>query len=88
MSKYLEWKLVKRELLPIDSYTVVGDNNGAIKRHIKNTYACPYCDKQIYGIRNKLEIRKCRFCGHYVSSYKGDTRDEIWLPEGVEELPN
>ncbi len=88
MSKYLEWKLVKRELLPNDSFAVIGNNKGQIKWHVRNIYACPYCDRQIYGIRNKLEIRKCLFCRHYVSPYSGDTSDEIWLPEGVEELPN
>lgn len=45
MSKYQSWILNKRELAPL-SNVITLDMNGNVRRHIYNTYECPYCHKQ------------------------------------------
>lgn len=84
MSKYMNWILKERNLAPL-SNIIMEDMNGNIRRRIYNTYECPYCRETITCM-NKLNIRKCRFCNHPVSPYKGDVTDIIYLPEGVESI--
>ena len=87
MGKYLSWILHKRELAPL-SNIITSDANGNIRRIIYNTYECPYCHKTYKcTISNEFDVRKCRWCNHPVSPYKGDTTYEIWLPKGVDEVP-
>ena len=86
MGKYLQWILKERNLAPL-SNVVVCNSAGHIRRRIQNTYECPYCHKTYKCIMsNEFNIRKCRFCSHPVSPYKGDITSEIWLPEGIETL--
>ena len=88
MSKYQSWILNKRELAPLSNTAITLDINGNVRRHIYNTYECPYCHTTVTcTLTNKLDFRKCRYCHHPVSPYKGDITDIIYLPEGVENIP-
>ncbi len=87
MIKYQSWMLNKRELAPL-SNVVTMNTEGNIRRRIYNTYECPYCHKTITcTLTNKFTMRKCRYCNHPVSPYKGDVTEIIYLPEGVEDIP-
>jgi hypothetical protein len=84
MSKYQAWILKERHLTPLTDVIVI-DTMGNIRRHIQNTYECPYCHKTYTcSLSNKITFRKCRYCNNSVSPYKGDITDFIYLPEGVE----
>lgn len=86
MGKYLAWVLKEQKLAPLGNVTTVNEK-GYILRHIRNVYECPYCHRTYECIlTNKFDIRKCRWCNHSVSPYKGDTTCEIWLPKGAETL--
>lgn len=89
LGKFLPWILKERKLLPLENVTL-GDCKGNIQRKIKNIYECPYCHKEIEFLTNATAklARKCRFCNHNVSPFKGNVDDTIWLPEGVDVLPD
>ena len=87
MAKYESWILRERKLLPLGNRRLCNED-GLFQRVIRNIYECPYCHKEIYSnFTNKCNSRKCRFCNHPVSPYKGDTTEQIWLPEDVDTLP-
>ena len=86
MDKYQPWILKERNLAPLTNVITI-NADGNIRRHIRNTYECPYChETYTCTMTNKFDVRKCRYCNHRVSPYKGDTTDIIYLPEGVEDI--
>ncbi len=86
MGKYQSWILKERNLAPLTNVITL-DMNGNVRRRIYNTYECPYCHKTVTcTLTNKFNSRKCRYCNHPVSPYKGDTTDIIYLSKGVEDI--
>lgn len=84
--KYQSWILKERHLAPLSNVTL-HDTKGNVLRHIRNTYECPYCHKTVTPTAtNRFDVRKCRYCNHPVSPYKGDITDTIFLPVGVEDI--
>lgn len=80
-TSYKEWILKEKAFVPLPDVVNV-DDDGNVLRKVNYVYECPYCHETITcRLSNKLTIRKCRFCNHSVSPYKGEIVDTIWIPE-------